>query len=158
MFPDRSLVLKGQRPVKQALVKTTRWVKAHPLIAKAVPTAIGFVFGDFLTQYGQHVNRKSSGPFRMDLYKTSRMLAVGALVAGPLGLAVLQLPGSSGAAIGAKVTLDQVLGCLIWQATYITIDPEYRAGAEKLARTVQDSFDGQKAELQRKFQAHMLSG
>lgn len=152
MFPgERSLVV--QRPVKQAIVRTARWVKSHPLVAKSVPTAIGFCFGDVLTQYGQRHGKRSW----LDLKKTAGMLVIGAAIAGPLGLGILQLPGSSPTSVGLKILADQVVGCIIWQAAYLQISPEYRTAALSLLKTVQESADGQQAVLKSKFRACMPS-
>lgn len=65
------------------------------------------------------------------------MAVAGGAVAGPVGLWWLQalnssiLPGASGVALTGKFVLDQVLGCLIWQASLISIDREYRDAAEQ---------------------------
>ena len=70
-----------------AIVKGTRFAKANPMLCKAVPTSIGFAFGDFLTQY---MNRDTEQPFKMQFDKTAKMAVVGATIAGPLGLLALQ--------------------------------------------------------------------
>lgn len=62
------------------------------------------------------------------------MLAVGAVVATPVGLGFLRwmdlniLPHNptGAAALSIKFTLDQVLGCIIWQIAYCSICESYR--------------------------------
>lgn len=122
-----------------AITKGTRFAKAHPLLCKAVPTAVGFAFGDFLTQY---MNRDKEQPFKMQLDKTAKMAVVGATVAGPLGLLALQrlsliMP------VAAAVIGSEVLGCLIWQAAYCSICPAYRAGAVRLGNSLRQKFQPQ---------------
>lgn len=105
-------------------------MQKRPLLAKALPTAVGFAFGDVLTQY---MNNKH----RQRWYKphlTATMAALGLVVAGPAGLAFLRwmdlsiLPSHphSPVALGVKFVLDQVLGCVLWQASYLTICAPYR--------------------------------
>lgn len=152
MNTDRSLGVRGgQRPFKHAMAKSMRWMKAHPLIAKSVPTAIGFCFGDVLTQYGQRKNKEHW----YDATKTIGMLTVGATVAGPIGLGILMLPGSSPAMIGLKVVVSEVVGCLIWQAAYLNINSEYRASAYNLFKSLQDSASEQQSGHKRRMQASL---
>jgi hypothetical protein len=40
MFPGRPPIIFG-RSVRPVVAKGVRWVKAHPLVSKAVPTAFG---------------------------------------------------------------------------------------------------------------------
>ena len=51
------------------------------------------------------------------------------------------MPGSSPALIGLKVVLSEILGCVIWQAAYLRISPEYREGAMALLGKVQETVD-----------------
>lgn len=105
----------------------------HPFAAKTVTSAIGFAFGDFLTQLGTRPKGKLS-VCRYDYVRTTKMAAAGALIAGPVGLWWLQWLGSviqpnqakSKAALTTMVVLDQVLGCAIWQAAMCSIDQGYR--------------------------------
>ena len=126
-----------QRPVQKAWLRTSRFMQRQPLLTKAVPTAVGFCFGDFLTQY---FNRDTKVHYRHDFSKTAQMALVGASVAAPIGLGFLRLLDLSlfscnphtAFALSSKFFLDQVLGCLIWQAAYICISESYRQGALSL--------------------------
>jgi hypothetical protein len=116
-------------------------MQRQPLLAKAVPTAVGFCFGDFLTQY---FNRDVQVQYRHDFSKTAQMALVGASVAAPIGLGLLRVLDISlfscnphtAFALSSKFLLDQVLGCLIWQAAYISISESYRRGALSLLARV----------------------
>lgn len=44
----------------------------------------------------------------------------------------------------------QVLGCVLWQAAFLTIHPPYRAAALQLVRQSQDSLVVQQELLRRK--------
>ncbi len=86
---------------------------------------------DFLTQY---VNRDKSRPYSHDFRKSAAMAAVGAGLAAPAGLALYRYMDaawpSAALAVGAgKFTLDQLVGCVIWQAAYCAIpsNDAYRA-------------------------------
>lgn len=43
-------------------------------------------------------------------------------------------PPCSRTAVALKFTLDQVLGLVLWQAAFLTINPSYRAAARNLLR------------------------
>jgi hypothetical protein len=42
------------RLLRLSIAGSRMTLKRHPLISKAIPTAIGFAFGDCLTQVGGH--------------------------------------------------------------------------------------------------------
>ncbi|GAX73945.1 hypothetical protein CEUSTIGMA_g1395.t1 [Chlamydomonas eustigma] len=141
MFPGRPPIILG-RNVRPVVAKGIQWIKSNPLVAKAVPTAFGFAFGDILTQAAQ---QRASGSFSLDMKKTMVMLIIGATVAGPMGLAILQLPGDQPSLIGLKLLADQVVGCIIWQATYICISSEYKEGAVNVYKSIQNSLQDSQA-------------
>lgn len=69
--------------------------------------------------------------------RSALMGGVGLTIAGPLGFAFIvwmqnhimpQSPASR-LAITTKITLDQVLGCIIWQAALLALDESYRQSA-----------------------------
>eukprot|EP00798_Chlamydomonas_sp_ICE-L_P017045 gene17045-23338_t len=132
----RALPGPGGRHLKFAIFKGNRFVKANPLVSKAVPTAIGFAFGDFLTQY---MHRDKSLPFKLQIQKTVQMAFVGALIAGPIGLFAIQSL-SQNIPLAAAVLSAEVFGCLIWQISYITICPKYRSGALQVASNVKQKL------------------
>lgn len=79
----------GNRPLPLArgparlAVHFRREAQKHPFVAKALPTAIGFAFGDLLTQY---MNRDKSRGLR-EQYRPHRsvlMFAAGAVIAAPV--------------------------------------------------------------------------
>jgi hypothetical protein len=148
MFPGRPPIIFG-RSVRPVVAKGVRWVKAHPLVSKAVPTAFGFAFGDILTQIAQ---QRASGSFSLDMKKTMVMMVIGATVAGPLGLGIFQLPGDQPTIIGLKILADQIAGCMIWQATYVCISPEYKEGAVNVCKTIRHSVQDSKALCKRRLQ------
>lgn len=101
-------------------------------MAKAIPTAFGFAFGDLLTQ---HFNSGCHSVFHdYDLQRTAKMALLGAAVAAPVGLAFLRyldgiiMPATptSAAALSIKLTLDQVLGCALWQCAFLAVHEPYR--------------------------------
>lgn len=106
----------------------------HPFAAKTITSAIGFGFGDFLTQLSTRPKGQPLTARTYDYARTGKMAAVGLLLAGPIGLRFLQFldktiqPNQvkSKGALTAMVVLDQVLGCAIWQAALISIDQGYR--------------------------------
>ncbi|PNH08529.1 hypothetical protein TSOC_004910 [Tetrabaena socialis] len=114
----------------------SREIQRRPLLAKCAPTAVGFAFGDCLTQY---MNRDQSRPLggQWNFFRTGSMLCIGALCAGPIllsfnrwmDLAILPQAASSPLTGGVKFILDQVVGCFIWQFAYLTINPAYRQSA-----------------------------
>jgi hypothetical protein len=121
-----------QRTLQRVITKSTRFLQKRPLLAKAIPTAFGFAFGDLLTQ---HFNSGCSSVFHdYDLQRTAKMGLLGAAVAAPLGLAFLRyldgviMPAAptSAAALGIKLTLDQVLGCALWQCAFLAVHEPYR--------------------------------
>lgn len=126
----------GGRPLKTALAHGNRFVKSHPLLSKAIPTAIGFAFGDFLTQY---MNRDQDVAFKLQLHKTAKMAVVGATIAGPVGLFALQSMNQI-MPLALAVLGSEVVGCLIWQIAYCGICPKYRAGAVRLAGSVKQKL------------------
>lgn len=72
---------------------------------------------DFLTQY---FNRDKRQPYRHDFRKTAAMAAAGAAVAAPVGIGMYAWmdaawPSSAAAVAAGKFTLDQIVGCAIWQ-------------------------------------------
>lgn len=107
-------------------------MQKQPLLAKAIPTAFGFAFGDILTQ---HINSGCPSVWHeYDLTRTVKMGLIGAAVAAPVGLAFLRyldgviMPAApnSAAALGIKLTLDQVLGCALWQCAFLAVHEPYR--------------------------------
>lgn len=60
-----------------------------------------------------------------------------------------------------KITLDQVVGCLLWQAAYMYVHPPYRVAAEQLLASLQSSLGAQTssitADVKRKLQPSMAS-
>eukprot|EP00200_Dunaliella_tertiolecta_P004753 CAMPEP_0202354310 /NCGR_PEP_ID=MMETSP1126-20121109/9688_1 /ASSEMBLY_ACC=CAM_ASM_000457 /TAXON_ID=3047 /ORGANISM="Dunaliella tertiolecta, Strain CCMP1320" /LENGTH=184 /DNA_ID=CAMNT_0048946765 /DNA_START=24 /DNA_END=579 /DNA_ORIENTATION=+ len=122
-------------------------LKRHPLISKAIPTAVGFAFGDCLTQ---HLNKPRGEAY--DFGRTAKMGALGAAFAGPIGLwffrwmnANLLTQGPAGLAMGVKLVLDQVLGCILWQAAFLSIHEPYREAAGQLLRNTSDAFKTKQA-------------
>jgi hypothetical protein len=121
-----------QRQLHLIIGKGTRFLQKRPLLAKAIPTACGFAFGDLLTQ---HLNSGCVSVWHdYDLVRTAKMGALGAAVAAPVGLVFLRyldgvvLPATphSPAALGIKLTLDQVLGCALWQCAFLAVHEPYR--------------------------------
>lgn len=62
-----------QRPLKHAAVRTTRWVKQHPLVSKAVPTAIGAAG---CSMYGAQGSRHLSAAPASPLLRPSQPLCL----------------------------------------------------------------------------------
>eukprot|EP00775_Hariotina_reticulata_P009643 gene9643-9803_t len=126
------LVARG----RAAVAKLSKLIASQPLVAKAVPTATGFAFGDVLTQQLGPLWPASEWPTkhdltRHDLTKTALMAVVGGSVGAPLSLALYRLmdaiaPGTSIVLAAGKFTLDQVIGCVLWQAAYLSISEPYR--------------------------------
>jgi hypothetical protein len=76
-----------------------------------------------LTQY---FNRDRSVPYRQDFRKTAAMAAAGAALAAPAGLGLYRAmdaawPSVAFAVAAGKFTLDQAVGCAIWQAAYCSL-------------------------------------
>jgi hypothetical protein len=66
-----------------------------------------------------------------DPNKTLAMAGVGACVGAPLSLALYAhmdalMPGASLLLAAGKFTLDQIVGCVVWQAAYMAISEPYR--------------------------------
>lgn len=128
MKPASAIALGVNRGALRLAARTRNFLQRRPLVAKACPTAFGFAFGDFLTQY---LNRPHKNTYQHDPTLTAAMAATGAVVAAPVGLALyrwmdLVWPGTSWLLAAGKFTLDQVVGCVIWQAAYISICESYR--------------------------------
>jgi hypothetical protein len=126
-------LVHSQRQLQRIVTKGTRFLQKRPLLSKAIPTACGFAFGDLLTQ---HFNSGCSSVWHeYDLARTAKMGALGAAVAAPIGLVFLRyldgviLPATphSPAALGIKLTMDQVLGCALWQCAFLAVHEPYRA-------------------------------
>lgn len=112
----------------------SRFLQRRPLLAKALPCAVGFAFGDILTQYFHAPRDVLTGDpmYTHDFIKSIKMAGVGGVLAAPVGLALYRWmdvvwPGSGLVAGAAKFTADQVVGCIIWQAAYLSISEPYRA-------------------------------
>jgi hypothetical protein len=123
----------ADRPVPPRLTLTL------PIHLPAPPPA------DFLTQY---FNRDRSQPYRHDLRKTAAMAAAGAAVAAPLGLGLYRWmdavwPSAALAVAAGKFTLDQIVGCFIWQAAYCSLPGNdwYRDMLAGLARGAAGGVD-----------------
>lgn len=161
MFPgagDARALSRNGRPLQKVVVSGRRFLLKRPLLAKAVPTSIGFAFGDFLTQV---MNRpKNDKSWRYNYTSSATMFAIGAALAAPVGLSFLRwmdvhiLPSSPNSPITltVKFILDQVLGCAIWQCSYLTINEPYREAAIALGRAVQDNWNEQAVGFKRKLQ------
>lgn len=142
-------------PAGRRFVRTVnREAQRHPLLSKALPTAIGFAFGDFLTQF---MKRDRSRPLK-DQYRYHRsvlMFTAGACVAAPVLLVFNRwmdahlLPQAAGAPAlqAAKFLLDQIVGCLFWQAAYLSIVPSYRASAQQLVEATSNKLTAQRQVL-----------
>jgi hypothetical protein len=95
-------------------IRLSRELQRRPLLAKCVPTAIGFAFGDCLTQF---MNRDRSRTLRdqWSFSRTGSMLCIGALCAGPIllsfnrwmDLAIMPSAAASPVALTVKFLLDQ---------------------------------------------------
>lgn len=112
----------------------SRFLQRRPLLARALPCAFGFAFGDILTQYFHAPRDVLTGDpvYTHDFVKTVKMGVTGGALAAPAGLALYRWmdavwPGSGLIAGAAKFTADQVVGCIIWQAAYLSISEPYRA-------------------------------
>jgi len=131
MHPAAQALAKPQRHLQLYAVKGHRFLQRRPLLAKSLPTGVGFAFGDFLTQ---SLNRTDKSKAWYNYQRTATMGVIGLVVAGPIGLGFLRwmdgwvLPAvpMSPASLGIKFTLDQVLGCAMWQLAFLSIHPPYR--------------------------------
>lgn len=127
MPATKSLV--AYRSLQSAFLRGSRFLRKRPLLSKAIPTACGFAFGDLLTQY---MHRKPlASHWSPDLSKTAAMFGCGAVLAAPVGLGLLRWldvvwPSMHVLAISTKLTIDQIVGCLIWQCAYCSICESYR--------------------------------
>lgn len=59
------------------------------------------------------------------------MGAVGAVVGAPTSVALYALmdsmaPGTGVAVVAAKFAIDQLVGCVLWQAAYMCVNERYR--------------------------------
>lgn len=134
------------RPVQRFAVRVSRFLQKRPLLAKAVPTAVGFAFGDVLTQYMN--NRRRKRWYNPKL--TAMMAGLGLCLAGPAGLAFMRwmdftiLPGHphSPVTIAVKFVLDQVWGCVLWQASYLSISKPYRQAAFEYCSSLAEQVNG----------------
>lgn len=107
----------------RTFARVQRHMQRHPLLCKSLPCAWGFAFGDFLTQF---FNRDERRPYRHDFRKTAAMAAAGAVVAAPTSLLMYHWmdaawPSAMLMVAAGKFTLDQVVGCVLWQAAYCSI-------------------------------------
>ncbi|KAG2498267.1 hypothetical protein HYH03_004016 [Edaphochlamys debaryana] len=147
--------LRRTKPAVLA-IRISRELQRRPLLAKCVPTAIGFAFGDCLTQY---MNRDKSRTLReqWSFSRTGSMLCIGALCAGPvllsfnrwMDVAILPQQATSPVALSIKFLLDQVVGCFIWQAAYLSINPAYRRSALALLKSASGRIEGPARSLTR---------
>lgn len=101
---------------------------------------------DFLTQY---FNRDKQRPYRHDFTKTALMAAAGASLAAPVGLGLYRWmdaawPSAMLMVAAGKFTLDQVVGCVIWQAAYCAIPGNewYREMLGGALRSAASGVDG----------------
>lgn len=131
-----SMARRGARhsfaSIQTALVALQRNV----LLCKMVPTAWGFAFGDCLTQQLGPLWPAEQWPSKHNLAahdpsKTLAMAGVGACVGAPLSLALYAqmdalMPGAGILLAAGKFTLDQLVGCVVWQAAYMAISEPYR--------------------------------
>lgn len=98
----------------------------------------GYAFGDVLTQQlgPLWLSNDDDWPSKHnlakhDLSKTAGMAAVGAFAGTPASLALYaamdsMAPGTGMALAAAKFAVDQVVGCVLWQAAYFAISEPYR--------------------------------
>lgn len=149
----QTVVSQGLRPFRQCFEFGLRTFQKHPFLVKSISSGIGFAVGDSLTQLA---TRREGEAY--DWNRTLLMGGAGVAVAGPLGFLLIVwmeghiLPQSptSRLAITSKVTLDQVLGGLLWQAALLSIHEPYRAAAMDLMlrsmKKVQKKF-GEKSQI-----------
>lgn len=117
------------QPLQRGIRFATRTFQRHPFLVKTVTCGIGFAFGDILTQLG---TRKPG--LKYDWPRTAKMAVAGWVAAGPLGYLfllwmeknILPKTPASRLAVSVKFSLDQVLGCVLWQAALLTISEPYR--------------------------------
>lgn len=136
MAPTRppAISLSANNHALKMVKRGSRFLQRRPLLAKALPCAFGFAFGDILTQYFHAPRDALTGEavYTHDFVKSVKMAGVGGVVAAPVGLFLYRWmdavwPGAGLIAGAAKFTADQVVGCIIWQAAYLTISESYRA-------------------------------
>lgn len=109
----------------------------HPFLVKTLTSGVGFAVGDSLTQLA---TRREGEPY--DWPRTVAMGGAGVGIAGPLGFFlivwmesnIMPTAPTSRLAMTTKLTLDQVLGGILWQAALLTINEPYRAAALDLWR------------------------
>lgn len=143
-YPPFSISAGSQssfRGIRVVANRVQRNIQRQPLISKAVPTAIGFAFGDCLTQY---MNRPQEQPFQYDYIRGASMAGLGATVAGPIGLAFVRYLdgrvalGSPLLTNSATFVLDQALGCLLWQAAFLVVSGKQRQAVADYLNSVQN--------------------
>lgn len=71
------------------------------------------------------------------------MAGVGAGMGVPLSLALYRVmdaaaPGTGAALAAGKFVVDQLVGCVLWQAAYLAISEPYRAGMTRVAHGVME--------------------
>eukprot|EP00887_Chlorella_sp_A99_P005519 scaffold1.g5519.t1 len=125
-----SLTHSVVRPVRRAWNAASAAFAEHPFLIKTVTSAGGFAFGDMLMQLGS-APRRTPLRQRVDAARTGKMGAAGLVAAGPVGYAFILLmelvnPSHSKLALATKVTLDQVLGFVIWHASLAAIHAPHR--------------------------------
>lgn len=99
------MVVKGRQLSNQVSRNLTALAQQHPLLAKMIPTAWGYIVGDCLTQQLGPLWPAEEWPSKHDfsnhdLSKTAMMGGVGAFVGAPVSLALYRamdavLPGMS---------------------------------------------------------------
>lgn len=132
-----ALATQVQQPFNRAWGVVTRTWSRNPFLVKTLTSGMGFAFGDVLMQLG---TRKHKHHRPLDWQRSAKMGAIGLTVAGPVGFGfILWMEGNimtaapaSRLAVSTKITLDQVLGCIIWQAALMALDQDYRKGAQNV--------------------------
>lgn len=162
MFPGARALVAQNKGLRLVFSGSRNFVRKQPLIAKAMPTAIGFAFGDVLTQFMNWKNSSASQDtnFSYEWTRGAKMAAVGCLIAAPIGLGLLRWMDANVmtsnpnglAAVSVKFTLDQVVGCILWQVAYCTIHPPYREALGQLLQSVQQDFEERSAGVKRRLQ------
>jgi hypothetical protein len=154
----RGIVPKSGLAPEPALPSTAReWRKSAAPLAELISVLFNVVTStlldnraDFLTQY---LNRDRQQPYSHNFRSTALMAAAGAAAAAPAGLLLCQWmdavwPSPLLLAAAGKFTIDQVVGCALWQAFYCAIpgNEGYRdALAAGLQRAAAGADDGVRA-------------
>lgn len=149
----RSLV-NSNKNLRSAVEQSKLFLKRQPLLVKAAPTAIGFAFGDVLTQY-MNAPQRHQRMQSHDWSRTAKMALVGGVLAAPVLLGfmrgldstVFAANPNSPVAHTLKFVLDQIVGCVIWQAAYCTIHPPYKRG---LVQFFNSTMQGQTERVRRR--------